>query len=125
MGESQPRLKGNYVTLQVGTLTVTGKETFSVSTSFNNKIGKTSLGIAILLTDDVEHWALEIGRNQEVGYRHHFRIVWESEDSTVQLVLSGDGYVHPYAFPRLGVASITIVDIPHLKKRLVDLLDQS
>ncbi len=115
--------KGNCVELQVGTLYVAGKEAFSMSTCFNNKIGKTSLGIALVLSDDIQHWALEIGRNQEMGYRHRFRIVWETEDQTAQLVFSGEGSVHPYAFPRLGVASITIVDIPHLEKKAVDLLN--
>ena len=116
--------EGSYIEFQVGKLVVSGKGVPSASCYFNNKIGKASVGVIVPLSDDVERWVVETARNQEVGYNHDFRLVMESEDKTAQLIINGNGSVHPHLSGRYGFASITIVDIPHLYKKAVDLMSQ-
>ena len=106
---------------RVGSLLVSGKGVPRFSVMWNNPISKSSIAILVPYTDEVEEWVREISRNHEDGYVRLFELVYESEDKTAQLIMSGEGAVYPHLFGRNEIAVITIVDIPHLNRKAVDL----
>lgn len=113
-----------YIEFQVGSLVVSGKGVPSASVVFDNEIGRTSVGVVVPLSDAVEQWVINIVDNAEMGYKRDFRLIAESDDQTAQMIFSGNGSVHAHPFRRHEIATFTIVDIPYLHKKAVDLTSQ-
>ena len=106
---------------RVGSLVVPGKGVPRFSVMWNNPIGKSSIAILVPYTDEVEEWVRKIALNHEDRYVRSFELVYESEDKTAQLIMSGEGAVYPHLFGRDEIAVIAIVDVPYLHRKAVDL----
>ena len=109
------------VECQIGSLVVSGRGVLHVSAMWNNEISKSSIAFVVPLTDEVDQWVLSIVRSSEEGYVRPFRAVYEDNDPTARLVMSGEGSVYPHIFGRNNIAAIFVVNIPDFKREAIDL----
>ena len=109
------------VECQVGSLIVSGRGVPHISAMWNNEIGKSSIAFLVPLTDEIEDWVLNVSKNQEDGYVRSLRAVYEDEDRTAQLVMSGEGEVYPHIFGRNGIAVVFVVNIADFKRKAIEL----